>query len=124
MMMNIAHRANCENWKRGDRFMRLSRLICGVLGTVLLALGLSAPGRAQSTSPYKSKCAVCHGESGKGDTPAGRSMGAPDLTKSAAKSDAELKAVIEKGKNKMPAYGKSLKPQEIDGLVAYIKSLK
>ena len=104
--------------------MRLSRLICGVLGTVLLALGLSAPGRAQSTSVYKSKCAVCHGESGKGDTPAGKSMGAPDLTKSAAKSDAELKAVIEKGKNKMPAYGKSLKPQEIDGLVAYIKSLK
>ncbi len=51
-------------------------------------------------------------------------MGAPDLTKSAAKSDAELKAVIEKGKNKMPAYGKSLKPQEIDRLITYIKSLK
>jgi mono/diheme cytochrome c family protein len=104
--------------------MNLSRLSCGVLGAALLALGLSVPGRAQSASVYKSKCAVCHGATGKVDTPAGKSMGAPDLTKSAAKSDPELKTVIEKGKNKMPAYGKSLKPQEIDGLVAYIKSLK
>jgi len=95
------------------------------LGTILLALGLNVPARAdQSTSLYKSKCAVCHGATGKSDTPAGKSMGAPDLTKSAAKGDGELKAVIEKGRNKMPAYGKSLKPQEIDGLVAYIKSLK
>ena len=89
-----------------------------------MTLGLSAPGRAQSASVYKSKCAVCHGATGKGDTPAGKNMGAADLKKSAAKSDAELKAIIEKGKNKMPAYGKTLKPQEIDGLVAYIKSLK
>jgi len=42
----------------------------------------------------------------------------------AGKSDADLRAVIEKGKNKMPAYGKSLKPEEIQGLVAYIRSLK
>jgi len=104
--------------------MDLSRWTSGVLGAALLTLGLSAPGRAQSASVYKSKCAVCHGATGKGDTPAGKSMGAADLKKSAAKSDAELKAVIEKGKNKMPAYGKSLKPQEIDGLVAYIKGLK
>jgi mono/diheme cytochrome c family protein len=51
-------------------------------------------------------------------------MGVADLSKSACKSDSELKAVIEKGKNKMPAYGKSLKPAEIDGLIAYTKSLK
>ena len=40
------------------------------------------------------------------------------------KSDAALKEVIDKGKNKMPAYGKSLKPDEIQGLVAYVRSLK
>jgi mono/diheme cytochrome c family protein len=44
--------------------------------------------------------------------------------KVAGKSDAELKDVIDKGKNKMPAYGKSLKPDEIQGLVAYIRGLK
>jgi mono/diheme cytochrome c family protein len=103
--------------------MSSSRLVTALLGAALLVLGASAPGRADDQL-YKSKCAVCHGATGKGDTPAGKSMGAPDLTKSAAKNDGELKAVIEKGRNKMPAYGKSLKPQEIDGLVAYIKSLK
>jgi len=51
-------------------------------------------------------------------------MGVADLTKSACKSDADLKAVIEKGKSKMPAYGKILKPAEIDGLVAYLNGLK
>ena len=44
--------------------------------------------------------------------------------KVAGKSDTELKDVIDKGKNKMPAYGKSLKPDEIQGLVTYIRSLK
>jgi mono/diheme cytochrome c family protein len=105
--------------------MNFSRLASGILGMTLLALGLNVPARAdQSTALYKSKRAVCHGASGKGDTPAGKSMGVADLCKSASKSDSELKAVIEKGKNKMPAYGKSLKPAEIDGLIAYIKSLK
>jgi mono/diheme cytochrome c family protein len=105
--------------------MNSSRLASGILGTILLALGLNVPARAdQSSSLYKSKCAVCHGAGGKGDTPAGKSMGVADLSKSASQSDSELKTVIEKGKNKMPAYGKSLKPAEIDGLLAYIKSLK
>jgi mono/diheme cytochrome c family protein len=105
--------------------MNFSCLASGILGTILLALGLNVPAKAdQSTSLYKSKCAVCHGASGKGDTPAGKSMGVADLAKSASKSDSELKAVIEKGRNKMPAYGKSLKPAEVDGLIAYIKSLK
>ena len=105
--------------------MNFSRLASGILAATLLAFGLNMPARAdQSSSLYKSKCAVCHGASGKGDTPAGKSMGLADLSKSASKSDSELKAVVEKGKNKMPAYGKSLKPAEIDGLLAYIKSLK
>jgi mono/diheme cytochrome c family protein len=38
-------------------------------------------------------------------------------------SDAELAGIIADGKNKMPAYGKSLKAEDIKGLVAYIRSL-
>ena len=96
-----------------------------LFGTGLMILMIGAPGRvnAQGSSLYNSKCSVCHGTGGKGDTPAGKSMGVPDLTKS-SKGDAELRGIIEKGRNKMPAYGKSLKAQEIDGLVAYIRSLK
>jgi cytochrome c6 len=98
-----------------------------ILAVLLLSQGISAPaqGDEKSAGTFKAKCSVCHGPGGKGDSPAGKSLGAADLTKVApAKSDADLKFAIEKGKNKMPAYGKSLKPGEIDGLIVYIRSLK
>ena len=55
----------------------------------------------------------------------GKKMGArdfhsPDVQK---ESDADLTAAIAKGKNKMPSYEKSLKPEDIQGLVAYIRTL-
>ena len=39
-------------------------------------------------------------------------------------SDAELSDIIAKGKNKMPSYEKTLKADDIKGLVAYIRTLK
>jgi mono/diheme cytochrome c family protein len=36
-------------------------------------------------------------------------------------SDAELTAVMSDGKGKMPAYGKSLKPDQVKDLLAYIR---
>ena len=55
----------------------------------------------------------------------GKKLGArdfrtPDVQKM---SDTELSDIISSGKNKMPAYGKSLKADDIKGLVAYIRSL-
>ena len=38
-------------------------------------------------------------------------------------SDDDLAGIIEKGKAKMPGYGKSMKPDEIKDMVAYIRSL-
>ena len=83
-------------------------------------------GDEKSASTYKAKCAVCHGATGKGDTPAGKNMGVRSFADPAVagQSDDALKATIAKGKNKMPAYGKSLQPEEIQGLVTYIRSLK
>jgi cytochrome c5 len=107
--------------------MNWSRLGIAAAFGLFSVVGLNSPMFSDDGSVriFKAKCAVCHGAGGKGDSPAGKSMGVADFSKVAAsKSDAELKAVIEKGKNKMPAYGKSLKPAEIDGLIAYIKSLK
>jgi len=49
-----------------------------------------------------------------------RSFGDPEVAKM---SDDELAGAIEKGKGKMPAYGKSLKPDEIKAMVAYVRSL-
>jgi len=96
------------------------------LTVVFVLVANPAKGDDKSASLYKTKCAVCHGATGKGDSPAGKNMGVLSFSdpKVAGKSDAELKDAIEKGKGKMPAYGKSLKPDEIQGLVAYIRSLK
>jgi len=38
-------------------------------------------------------------------------------------SDDALASIISKGKNRMPAYGRKLSPQQIDELVKHIRSL-
>lgn len=102
----------------------------GILGFLLCAaLGvLALPARAQTGGEalYKTKCAVCHGADGKGETTVGkankiRDLGSADVQK---QSDDELAGIVGNGKNKMPAYGKSLKPEQIKDLVAYIRTLK
>jgi cytochrome c6 len=103
-----------------------SRIIC--IATVVVApLLLCSRTRAddKSAATYKAKCVTCHGADGKGDTPAGkstkvRSFADPEVVKA---SDDDLAGIIEKGKGKMPGYGKSLKPDEIKDMVAYIRSL-
>jgi mono/diheme cytochrome c family protein len=71
---------------------------------------------------YKTKCAACHGPDGKGDTAVGKKLGARDFASPEVQkqSDDELAAIINDGKNKMPAYEKSLKPEEVKALVAFI----
>jgi mono/diheme cytochrome c family protein len=91
---------------------------------VVLSLPLSAHAQNASETLYKSKCVACHGADGTGSA-TGKKMGAHDFTTAEVQkmSDAELTDVITNGKNKMPKYG-SLKPEEIKGLVAYIRTLK
>ena len=103
-----------------------SKIICLAI-IVAAPVLLSARTRAddKSAATYKAKCVTCHGADGKGDTPAGkstkvRSFADPEVVKA---SDDDLAGIIEKGKGKMPGYGKSLKPDEIKDMVAYIRSL-
>jgi mono/diheme cytochrome c family protein len=92
---------------------------------VLIFLSLSAQAQSASGSLYKSKCAACHGADGTGSA-MGTKMGAHDFTTATVQgmSDADLTEIITNGKNKMPKYGASLKPEDIKGLVAYIRTLK
>jgi cytochrome c6 len=86
---------------------------------VVLSIPLSASAQDASEALYKAKCAMCHGADGK--KAAGHDLSGADAQKL---SDADLAAVITNGKPpKMPAY-KSLKPEEVKGLVAYIRTLK
>jgi cytochrome c6 len=87
---------------------------------VILSISVSAHAQADSAAIYKSKCAMCHGADGA--KAAGHDLSSADVQK---KSDADLTAVIADGKPpKMPKYGDKLKPEEIKGLVDYIRTLK
>jgi cytochrome c6 len=92
---------------------------------VVFVLSLSMQAQSASQTLYKGKCAACHGANGAGSA-MGTKMGAHDFTTAAVQgmSDAELTDTITNGKNKMPKYGTSLKPEDIKGLVAYIRTLK
>ncbi|MGA9799210.1 MAG: cytochrome c [Terriglobales bacterium] len=98
-----------------------------LLGTLLAAsISWATTAAAQDAAAnYKAKCSACHGADAKGDTPVGKKMGIKDLASPDVQkmSDAELTAVIADGKNKMPSYKKSLKPDQIKELGAYIRSL-
>ena len=104
----------------------MAKIIC--IATVVVApLLLCTRTRAddKSAATYKAKCVACHGADGKGDTPAGkstkvRSFADAEVVKA---SDDDLAGIIEKGKGKMPGYGKSMKPDDIKNMVAYIRSL-
>ena len=95
--------------------------------TAAAALVFTIPSRAEDIAAlYKTKCAVCHGVDGKGDTAAGKKMGVKDFhsPEIAKAKDAELVEVTIKGKNKMPGYDKKLTEDQIKELIKYIRSLK
>ena len=106
-------------------WIRLARLAIGAVAGLALVL-TSVPAQAEDAAAlYKTKCAACHGADGKGETPIGKTNKIRDLGSAEvqAQSDADLTTLIANGKGKMPAYGKSLKPDQVKDLVAYIRTL-
>ena len=93
-------------------------------GTIFIPSLQAQPQDAGATL-YKAKCAACHGADGKGETAMGKANKLHDLASADVQkqSDDELAAIITNGKGKMPAYGKSLKPDQVKELVTYIRSL-
>ncbi|MGA7635154.1 MAG: cytochrome c [Terriglobales bacterium] len=101
--------------------MKTSRmqLFAGVAAiSVLCVLSLSAQAQDVGGTLYKAKCAMCHGADG-------TKIAAHNLQGAAVQgmSDADLSAIITNGKGKMPA-SKSLTPEQVTGLVAYVRTLK
>lgn len=105
------------------RFARIGKSMLFAAAFVAFAI----PAHAQSgAAVYKSKCAMCHGADGKGDSPIGKSMklrdlGSPEVQK---QTDAELIAVTTDGKGKMPAYKGKLTEAQIKEVVSYIRTFK
>ena len=80
--------------------------------------------QSETEKTYKAKCVTCHAADGSGSE-VGKKLGVHDFHSAQvqAESESEVSQIIAKGKNKMPAYEKSLKPDEIKGLTAYVREL-
>jgi mono/diheme cytochrome c family protein len=105
---------------------KIDVVVLTVATVLAVVLSASVSAQAQGAADlFKSKCAMCHGADGTGSA-IGKKMGAHDFTTAEVQkmSDANITETITNGKNKMPKYSDKLKPEEIKGLVAYIRSLK
>jgi len=109
---------------KGKKNARLGLLTAVVIAVV--AATCSTPLAAQDgPTLYKTKCAMCHGPDGKGETPMGkklnvRDLGSPEVQK---QTDAQLTAIISKGKNKMPPFEGKLTAEQIGQVLAHIREL-
>ena len=116
--------------------MQHTRLLASIAaGSFLLsatALAQTDPKKVERA--WKAKCSSCHGAAGKGDTEKGQQMKIVDMTSAEfqSKKDDELKNAIlngvkkEKGgvKQEMDAFKGDLTPEQVDALVAYVRTFK
>jgi mono/diheme cytochrome c family protein len=116
--------------------MRWMFVVCTVMLAFVVVPGLaSAEGNPQIDRLWRAKCASCHGADGKAATEQGKKMAIGDLSAADAQAkltDAQVKAAINDGvvrdkggvHQEMEAYKAKLKPDQIDGLVTYVRGLK
>jgi mono/diheme cytochrome c family protein len=77
---------------------------------------------------FKTQCAVCHGENGdgKGDLATEMKLAVPDFTKPdalAKRTDGELFAIVETGKDPMPSQKGRMTEPQVWNLVNYLRAL-
>jgi cytochrome c6 len=86
---------------------------------------------AQSATPdsgatiFKSKCVLCHGADGSGNTPLGKQLQAANLrSKDVQKlSDSALHKVVHDGQANMPSFADQLNRPGIEAVVRYVRAL-
>jgi mono/diheme cytochrome c family protein len=92
-----------------------------MLAAALLALLVAPAARADGpAATFKSKCAACHGNDGKGTSPMAQKLGVKDLTATKL-SAAEIEKVIAGGKGKMTPFKGKISDAEIKGLAEWVK---
>jgi len=91
----------------------------------MLLLVLPASRADDAAALYKSKCAMCHGPDGSGNTPTGKAMKVTDLRSDEVqkKTDAQLIESTTNGKGKMTAFKGKLTDAQIKDLVKYVREL-
>ncbi len=102
-----------------------------VITLILFVFVLALPAMAQDGAAlFGTKCAVCHGKTGAGDTPIAKAKGIKNLGSADVQklNDAELTDMIANGgKNKTKGHdfkAKGLTDDQIKSLVDFIRTLK
>ena len=94
----------------------------GVMLFSVSNLAWSAESAGETT--FKSKCVLCHGADGTGNTPLGKQLQAanlhsPDVQK---RTNAELHKVVHDGQTNMPAFADQLSDEEITQVIKYVRT--
>lgn len=115
-------------------FLVLAAVVFGIVTLSVSSKSISADSSASRTIPgaggegakiYAMSCARCHGADGRAKTGKGKQTGAVDLTSDDWEpNEARDTRIVTNGKGKMPSFKKSLKPDDIKSVVAYIRKFK
>jgi cytochrome c5 len=103
--------------------MKSRSVIPTILALLLVAaLPLAAFGN-DAAAVFKTRCAMCHGPDGSGNTPMGKKIGAKALGSPEVQklTDAELTKTITAGKGKMPEFGTKIPAAQVTDLVKVVR---
>ncbi|MEI6278812.1 MAG: cytochrome c [Verrucomicrobiae bacterium] len=96
-----------------------------IVGSLVCASSLASA--ADAAENWGKFCASCHAKDGSGSTVMGKKSGAEDYREASVQAkftDADAAKIIADGKGKMKPFQDKLTPDEIKGLVAYIRAFK
>jgi mono/diheme cytochrome c family protein len=115
---NIPARAGRRNARLG-----FLAVVLGALALLTCAPKASAADASAGEKAFQSNCVVCHGQDGTG-TPTGKALKAPDLHSDQVQkmTDAQIADQIANGKNNMPPFKNTLTKDQIESLVAYVRT--
>jgi cytochrome c6 len=111
----------------------LRKVVVGVAVVVLaiLAVRYGTTTTARAGKPdddagkkvFEANCVACHGDDGAGNA-VGQSLMAPDLRSDQVQkvSDDDLKKQVSEGKNNMPPFKDTLSADQIQAVVAYVRT--
>ena len=97
-----------------------------LLSAVFSAFCPTVAAQASSgATTFKSKCQLCHGADGTGDTTLGKQLQAANLRSKDVqkKTDAELHKVIHDGNGNMPPFADQLSEDQIAQVIKFVRAL-
>jgi mono/diheme cytochrome c family protein len=105
------------------KYLRMSSAFCLF---VVLTLCNSLPAQEKSSpgaTIFKSKCILCHGPDGSGNTPLGKQLQAANLgSKEVQKqTNAELHKIVHDGRANMPSFAEQLSDEEITQVIQFVR---